>query len=55
MGKYAKGYMASVTGVITTLMQTSESYCGTWYPAIVAMLGAVGVILVPNAKKSDET
>jgi hypothetical protein len=54
MGKYAKGYMATVTGIFTTALQYSDMFCDTWWPAVVAFVGMVGVVIVPNAKVSDQ-
>lgn len=53
MGKYSKGYMASFGGFVTSAMAVSEQFCGTWLPAAAAFLGAVGVVLVPNARQSE--
>lgn len=54
MGTYAKGYMASIGAVFTTAMQVSDQFCGTWWPAVVGFATALGVVVVPNAKKSDD-
>lgn len=53
MGTYAKGYMAAFSAVVTAGMQYSDAFCNTWWPAIIAFAGMVGVVAVPNAKKSD--
>lgn len=53
MGKFSKGYVASYGGIITSAMTISEQFCGSWLPAAVAFLTAVGVVVVPNAAVSD--
>lgn len=53
MGEYSKSFMASFGAIVTTGITVSESFCGTWLPSAVAFLTAVGVLVVPNAKRSD--
>lgn len=54
MGRYAKGYLATFGGALTVGLQAAHSFCDTWLPALVAFGTAVGVIAVPNAKRSDD-
>lgn len=53
MGRYSKGYLAGFGGLMTVGLQYADQFCGTWLPAAVAFATAVGVVLVPNAKRSD--
>lgn len=53
MGKFSKGYIASVGGIVTSAVGFSEQFCGSWVPAAVAFFTAVGVLVVPNAAVSD--
>jgi len=49
-GVYAKGIVAVATGVIASL----QPYYGSrpWFVALVAGLGALAVVLVPNQPKA---
>lgn len=54
MGRYAKGWTAAVGSAATVGLGMADQFCGTWVPAIAAFLTAVGVVMVPNARRSDQ-
>jgi hypothetical protein len=49
VGAYAKGVVAVATAVITSLAPVYGTQ--HWYAAMTAGLGALAVILIPNAQK----